>query len=110
MIDGPPLQIVASREFTAWLSALRNRQAVRAIARRLDRLRGANFGDHKQVGAKVGELRVDFGPGYRIYYTRLGNLVVVLLCGGDKSSQARDIPLAQEMAQRVEEIIHASRH
>ncbi len=68
-----------------------------AIVRaRLNRIRLGNFGDCKSVGGGVEELRIDFGPGYRVYYGREGSLVVVLLCGGDKRTQARDILTAQK--------------
>ena len=63
---------------------------------RLNRIRLGNFGDCKRVGGGVEELRIDFGPGYRIYYGRRGSLLVVLLCGGDKGTQARDILTAQK--------------
>lgn len=63
------------------------------------RLEGGNFGDWKSVGDGVGELRLAFGPGYRIYFTRRGEVVVLLLCGGDKDSQRRDIEKAKELAE-----------
>lgn len=69
-----------------------------AIARRVERMRGGDFGDHKSVGKGVSELRIDKGPGYRVYYTRQGDMLIVLLIGGDKSSQQMDIKKAQEMA------------
>jgi len=65
------------------------------VRSRLNRIRLGNFGDCKSVGGGVEELRIDFGPGYRVYYGREGALVVVLLCGGSKKSQARDIVTAQ---------------
>lgn len=88
-------------EFIAWLTALRDVQARARITKRIDRLAEGNFGDAKSVGDGVSELRFDFGPGYRVYYTLRGNVVVILLCGGDKSSQARDIARAKIMAREV---------
>lgn len=71
------------------------------IAKRIDRIALGNFGDAKSVGGGVSELRFTFGPGYRVYYTRRGDVVVILLCGGDKGSQADDIERAKAMAQEV---------
>ena len=88
-------------EFIAWLTALRDVQARARITKRIDRLAEGNFGDAKSVGDGVSELRFDFGPGYRIYYTMRGDVVVILLCGGDKASQARDIARAKIMAREV---------
>lgn len=88
--------------FDAWLRTLRDRTAVARIASRLSRLEGGNFGDHRSVGDGVGELRIDHGPGYRVYFVRRGVVVVVLLCGGDKSSQARDIERAKTLADGLE--------
>ena len=73
------------------------------IGKRLDRLRSGNFGDAKSVGDGVIELRIDYGPGYRIYLTWVGNVLIVLLCGGDKSTQAKDIAKAKRLAQVVME-------
>jgi putative addiction module killer protein len=81
-----------------WLSALRDMKGRTAIARRIERMTVGNFGDSKSVGESVSELRVDVGPGYRVYYTRRGNEVVIVLAGGDKSSQDRDIKRAKELA------------
>ena len=80
---------------------MRDAVARAIIARRIDRLAGGNMGDAKSVGGKVTELRIDHGPGYRVYLTRRGSVLVVLLCGGDKSTQAADIRLAQSMAAKV---------
>ena len=80
---------------------MRDTVARSIIARRIDRLAGGNMGDAKSVGGKVTELRVNYGPGYRIYLSRQGSILVVLLCGGDKSTQAADIKLAQSMAAKV---------
>ena len=82
--------------FGDWLEGLRDRQARAAIRKRLNRIRLGSFGDSKALGGGVHELRVNFGPGYRVYYGIDGETVVVLLCGGDKSSQKRDIEKAKE--------------
>lgn len=84
------------RPFSEWLASLRDVRAVGVVRARLNRIRLGNFGDSKPVGGGVEELRIDFGPGYRVYYGREGSVVVVLLCGGDKSTQARDILTARE--------------
>lgn len=92
------LEIVQSAEFATWLAALRDREANARILARLDRVRLGNFGDTRSVGGGVSELRVDHGPGYRLYYARRGLTVVLLLVGGDKGTQAADIARAQSMA------------
>jgi putative addiction module killer protein len=84
-----------STPFSEWLSSLKDGRAVGIVRARLNRIRLGNFGDCKSVGCDVDELRIDFGPGYRVYYGRAGSLVVVLLCGGTKRTQARDIVTAQ---------------
>jgi putative addiction module killer protein len=81
--------------FSDWLSSLRDRAARARIRVRIDRLRIGNFGDCKPVGAGVSELRIDYGPGYRVYFGQAPGRVVLLLCGGDKRTQARDIERAQ---------------
>jgi putative addiction module killer protein len=82
--------------FTEWLNALRHPPFRRRILRRLLRLETGNFGDYKSVGSGVYELRFFFGSGYRVYFGQTGNTLVILLCGGDKSSQRTDIRKAQE--------------
>jgi putative addiction module killer protein len=77
-------------------------QARARIAKRIDRLAQGNFGDAKSVGGGVSELRFDFGPGYRVYYTMRGQVVVILLCGGDKGSQQRDIERAMALAKDID--------
>lgn len=84
--------------FAKWLSELRDDDARARILVRIRRLELGNPGDVKSVGDGVSELRIAYGPGYRMYFIRQGNTVVVLLCGGDKSSQRRDIALAKKMA------------
>ena len=85
-----------STPFSDWLAGLKDARAIGIVRARLNRIRLGNFGDCKSVGSGVEELRIDFGPGYRIYYGRQGPLVVVLLCGGDKRTQAKDILMAQK--------------
>lgn len=84
-----------STPFLEWLASLKDMRAVGIVRARLNRIRLGNFGDCKSVGGGVEELRIDFGPGYRVYFGREGASVVVLLCGGSKKSQARDIVAAQ---------------
>ena len=85
-----------STPFSDWLASLMDARATGIVRARLNRIRLGNFGDCKSVGGGVEELRIDFGPGYRIYYGREGRLVVILLCGGSKGTQARDILRAQK--------------
>jgi len=80
-----------------WLTALKDVQARARIARRLDRLALGNFDDSKSLGQGISELRFTFGPGYRVYFTVRGEVIVILLCGGDKGSQRRDIERATAM-------------
>jgi putative addiction module killer protein len=87
--------------FLNWLKSLRDEKAVARIQIRIDRLELGNPGDVKSVGEGVSELRVDYGPGYRIYYAQRGKVLVVLLCGGDKRSQDADIKTAKKMAKEL---------
>jgi putative addiction module killer protein len=95
------LEVRRTAEFIDWLMRLRDVKARARIAKRIDRIAQGNFGDAKSVGGEVSELRFTFGPGYRVYYTRRGDVVVILLCGGDKDSQAQDVERAKAMAQEV---------
>jgi putative addiction module killer protein len=81
--------------FSTWLHKLRDPRARARIRVRLDRIRLGNLGDHKSLGDGVYELRVPFGPGYRVYFGREEHRVILLLCGGDKSSQRKDIETAK---------------
>jgi len=83
--------LLQTDEFNAWLRGLKDLRARATILNRLDRATKSNFGDSKTLGRGLSEMRVDFGPGYRIYYTRRGEIVYLLLVGGDKSTQAKDI-------------------
>ncbi len=82
--------------FAEWLSSLRDLNAVVKIEQRLDRVRLGNLGNSKSVGEGVCELKIDFGPGYRVYFGQFGSTIVLILCGGDKSSQEQDIRKAKE--------------
>jgi putative addiction module killer protein len=82
--------------YQQWLDKLKDLQGRVAIQRRVDRLAGGNFGDHKFCRDGVWELRVDYGPGYRVYYAREGQATVLLLCGGSKRTQSADIKDAVE--------------
>lgn len=83
--------------FEAWLDGLADAKAIARIIARIDRVRAGNLGDCKPVGEGVWELRVDYGPGYRVYYALAGRRVVLLLCGGDKRRQTSDIRRSIEM-------------
>jgi putative addiction module killer protein len=83
--------------YARWFADLRDRAAKARIEARIDRLRLDNPGDVRPVGEGVNELRIHYGPGYRIYYVRRGDILIVLLCGGDKSDQQRDIAMAKAL-------------
>ena len=87
--------------FSKWLNKLLDRKGRALILSRIARMELGHFGDAKSVGAGVSELRISFGPGYRVYFTKRGEEVVILLCGGDKGSQSSDIKKAQEMAAKL---------
>ena len=84
--------------YTRWFRRLRDRQARARIDIRIRRLSLGNPGDVRPVGAGISELRIDYGPGYRVYFVRRGRALVILLAGGDKSSQQRDIARARSLA------------
>lgn len=97
------IEVRETPEFSRWLAALRDQRAVLHIVRRISRVAAGNTGDAKSVGRAVSELRIDYGPGYRVYFTRRGQVVVILLCGGDKRTQGRDIRRAMEIAESLED-------
>ena len=94
-------RVVRSATFIDWLRGLRDKRAQARINIRIERLEEGNFGDHRSVGRGVSELRINVGPGYRVYYVIRERVVVVLLCGGEKATQQRDIKRAQRMAEEV---------
>ena len=89
---GNTISIVETAQYQRWFGNLRDRRARSRINQRLERVRQGNFGDVDSVGAGVSEMRVHYGPGYRLYFMREGNSIVVLLCGGDKGTQDADFP------------------
>ena len=95
--------IYTTDTFDTWFESLRDRQAARRIQARIDRAEDGNFGDHKSVGEGVSEMRIHYGPGFRVYFTLRGMEVVILLAGGDKSSQSQDIQTAQALASQLKE-------
>ncbi|ODT48711.1 type II toxin-antitoxin system RelE/ParE family toxin [Devosia sp. 63-57] len=95
------LTIRETEIFSDWLLNLRDNVARARIARRITRLASRNPGDVKPVGGGISELRIDYGPGYRVYFVRHGDIVIVLLCGGDKSTQSRDIDQAKRLAKAL---------
>jgi putative addiction module killer protein len=94
------LTVAQTEVFATWLKGLRDVNGRARIVARIERVRlHGHFGDAKALGEGVSEMRIDHGPGYRLYFTRRGAELVILLCGGDKGSQARDIRAAQQMAE-----------
>jgi putative addiction module killer protein len=92
------IELRETPEFLRWIDDLRDLEARGRIQHRLDRLQEGYLGDHKHVGKDVFELRIHCGPGYRVYCTRQGSTLVIVLAGGDKSSQDKDIRLALRLA------------
>jgi len=97
------VKILRTAEFDRWLDSLKDRLAKSGVQVRIDRMAKGNAGDVRPVGEGVSEMRIHVGAGYRVYFTRMGMTVVLLLCGGNKSSQNRDIERALEMAQILKE-------
>ena len=97
------IEIRQTAYFAEWLAGLRDQRAKARIAERLHRFGAGNPGDTKSVGDGLMEMRIDYRPGYRVYYVQRGAVVVVLLCGGDKRSQQRDIRRAKALAVELEE-------
>ena len=89
--------------FDTWFAALRDKQAARRIQARIDRVEAGNFGDCKPVGEGVSEMRIHYGPGYRVYFAQRGLEIVILLAGGDKTTQDKDIKSALSLAQQLKE-------
>ncbi len=89
--------------FAKWLSRISDPRAVQRIAQRIVRLQSGLFGDVKPIGQGISELRIDYGPGYRIYFVQRGRALIILLCAGDKQTQTRDIKKAKTLAADLED-------
>ena len=96
------VHIVTTPQFDKWIGNLRDKVAVARVRARIDMLSVGNPGDVKPVGSGVSEMRINFGPGYRVYYVQKGLIVIVILCGGDKSSQRDDIKRAIQLSREIE--------
>ena len=94
--------IKETKVFSKWLLKLKDIKAKVAILRRINRIRQGNFGDTKGVGDNISELRIAVGAGYRVYYTKRENKIVILLVGGNKSTQSKDIIRAKELLKEIE--------
>jgi putative addiction module killer protein len=94
--------VLRTSAFADWLDGLRDPRAKARILVRIDRMQDGNPGDVAPVGEGVSEARIHHGPGYRLYFVERGNALIILLCGGDKSSQARDIAMAKRLAKEIE--------
>ena len=95
------IEVRQTAEFSGWLHRLRNANAVARIVGRIRRMELGNPGDVRGVGKGVMEMRIAYGPGYRVYYVQRGMAIVILLCGGDKRTQRDDIKRAHEFAERL---------
>jgi putative addiction module killer protein len=94
--------IQQTEEFQRWLDGLKDKKAQARIAARLLQVRSGSLGDWKTVAGPIAEMRVHFGPGYRLYFVRTGSILIIVLAGGDKSSQSRDVKRAQSIWERLE--------
>jgi putative addiction module killer protein len=91
-------EIIKSEVFDTWLASLKDRQAVQRVLARLDRVRLGNLGDAKFLRDGVSEMRIDYGAGYRLYFTKREGVLVILMCAGDKRTQNKDIEIAIQLA------------
>ncbi|WP_031432505.1 type II toxin-antitoxin system RelE/ParE family toxin [Methylomarinum vadi] len=95
------VEIKKTDVYARWLDNLRDIRARARVLARVERMAAGNPGDVKSVGESVSEMRIDYGPGYRVYFTRRGNEIIILLAGGDKSTQDADIKTAQSLARNL---------
>ena len=96
------IEVRQTTRFATWLAGLRDERARARILKRLDRAGQGNLGDVAPIGGGVSEMRIFYGPGYRIYFVQRGSALIVLLCGGDKSTQGADIGEAKALAKEIE--------
>jgi len=96
-------KVKKSTNFDTWLGSLKDLRGKIAIARRIERMSQGNFGDVKSVGANVSELRIKVGPGYRVYFTKYEEKLIILLIGGDKSTQTKDINKAKALLEELKD-------
>ncbi len=99
--NGVTVEIQQTEVFSRWFRRLRDREARVRIDKRIRRLAQGNLGDAAPVGEGVSEIRIPYGPGYRVYFVQRGKSLIILLAGGDKDSQRRDIPRALDLARRL---------
>jgi putative addiction module killer protein len=97
------ITIRETEDFKKWIRGLKDRIAQSIIVARIRRISVGNFDDSKPIGDNIYELRIDYGPGFRVYFIRQGQNIIILLCGGDKSTQTRDIEAAKRLSQNIEE-------
>jgi putative addiction module killer protein len=97
------IEIRETDTYKKWFYSLNDKRAKARIDVRIKRVSLGNFGDVQPVGMGVSELKIDYGAGYRVYFVKQGNFIVILLCGGDKSTQSKDIQKAQELAQSLKD-------
>ncbi|WP_105404954.1 type II toxin-antitoxin system RelE/ParE family toxin [Neorhizobium sp. T7_12] len=95
------IEVRKTATFSKWFSELRDHNARMRIVTRIRRMEIGNLGDVKPVGEGVSEARITYGPGYRLYFIQQGQEIIILLCGGDKSTQSRDIASAKQMAKEI---------
>ena len=97
------IEIRETEVYKKWFSTIKDRKTKAVIDVRIRRVSLGNFGDVEPVGKGVSELKIDYGPGFRVYFLNQRDIIVILLCGGEKSTQSKDIKKAQELAQRIKE-------
>lgn len=102
LYTGQAFSLEETLEFAKWLEGLRDRKAKVKIADRIKRASNGNFGDHRSVNGGVFEMRIDYGPGYRVYYFQRDKELVILVCGGDKRTQDADVAFAKRLKEEIE--------